>query len=167
MAVSPILSVHLALGVCAHTQTHTLFDALVSPLCCINASITGLHCKGDFEGKESHSMFSRPLLSGCDDPRGEGGGMSLLLVGSDVMSRFPYVQGPHPSPVLGAEILPPRPHPIRGGASHQVFFSSNLSSTPPPHPLHTHSFPLPRAAAILPSLQRGPFFSPSSTDTCL
>ena len=57
----PILPVHLALGVCAHTQTHTLFNALASPLCCINASITGLHCKGDFEGKESHSSFFQAL----------------------------------------------------------------------------------------------------------
>ena len=95
--------------------------------------------------KNLTAHFSRPLLSGGDDPRGEGGGTSLLLVGGDVMSRFPHVQGPHPSPVLEAEILPPRPHPIRGGASHRVFFSSNLS-THHPSPTHTVSLspgPLP------------------------
>ena len=95
--------------------------------------------------KNLTAHFSRPLLSGGDDPRGEGGGTSLLLVGGDVMSRFPHVQGPHPSPVLEAEILPPRPHPIRGGASHRVFFSSNLSThhPSPPHTVSLSPGPLP------------------------
>ena len=139
----------------AHTHTythaHSFFDALASPLCCITASITGLHCKSDSEGKESHTTFSRPLLSGGDDPGGEGGGVSLLLVGGDVVARFPHV------PVLGAEVLLPAPPRKRRALPPSVFLIQPLLH---PH-THTHTHtqpPSPQGRCHPAFLMEGPLF---------